>query len=813
MIVTRRIWLTVLLMGLPALIGGGYLHYHDSPDARLGLAIDRSQAIALAAAYAQNIGYPVIDWPAYVRFQKDNDLYFYQQYQKKTQGGPIWPPPATASAAQIGVRFHSSDRDQVVEVRLDTEGHPVGFQQIVSRFHPVAEASPDTETKGERAAQQALANRLASLPENYRIALPASLPSSEVVRGEPGTRIYRWTWPIPEHPELNLVSVLKVREGRVVGDWIEARVEKDFVLKILGRGTAPEKIALGVYYLILSLVIIFGVFRFIERVRQKEVSYSRSFLLAGIVAIAMSIPLWLSDLATYDSVSRPDLPSSAWLILAASSFFFILLGLLLGLAYASGEGDLREPYPGKLASLDVLLTGRPFSQNVARGVLIGAALGGWFFLGNAAVLRILRGDLPGSGIGEVDSWFGVMPWLNSLTFWLPEVILIAVIGILIPLPFLHRRFRAHRRLLPLLIVIVWIACLAPEQFKHPLPVVLLLGGLRMAVTILAFLKFDLLTAIVALGVPLYAGETLSLLAQPAAGLHEAGLVSALLGLLILAVMIVASFHGLSYREEDVRPLYAVNVAERLAMQAEMDAARQIQIQLLPDSLPALPGLSIGAVCLPAREAGGDYYDVNVLGENRISILVAEGGGNGLGSALSIAFARGYLLPLVTGRESPLDLVREVTERLLEAFGTESRLGFLLAVIDEPAGLLQYARSGDSPRLRINAGEKEDGTQWRKPEETVSSFASAACAGEDFRLAAGVVRIEPGQTILINTEGVEPYLYGNHSTEAVLSLLSQTAGGGGRETAWPRFIRRLSGQRQRIAPVNDLTAVVVKIEER
>jgi len=55
---------------------------------------------------------------------------------------------------------------------------------------------------------------------------------------------------------------------------------------------------------------------------------------------------------------------------------YSVVGLFIRLAYGSGEDAMRESYPDKLTSLDALVTGRLFSQNVSRAVLIGSAIGG-----------------------------------------------------------------------------------------------------------------------------------------------------------------------------------------------------------------------------------------------------------------------------------------------------------------------------------------------------------------------------------------------------------------------------------------------------
>ena len=75
-----------------------------------------------------------------------------------------------------------------------------------------------------------------------------------------------------------------------------------------------------------------------------------------------------TDEAFYDVAGQHDFPGPNWfiplIIYISIAMTYLVMGLFMGLAYGSGEGDIRESYPGKLTSLDALVTGRLFSQNV-----------------------------------------------------------------------------------------------------------------------------------------------------------------------------------------------------------------------------------------------------------------------------------------------------------------------------------------------------------------------------------------------------------------------------------------------------------------
>ena len=59
----------------------------------------------------------------------------------------------------------------------------------------------------------------------------------------------------------------------------------------------------------------------------------------------------------------------------------------------------------------------------------------------------------------------------------------------------------------------------------------------------------------------------------------------------------------------------------------------------------MPGLSVTALCVPAREVGGDYYDFLPLDDHRVGILIADVSGKGTSAALYMAELKGLMLSL------------------------------------------------------------------------------------------------------------------------------------------------------------------------
>ena len=139
-------------------------------------------------------------------------------------------------------------------------------------------------------------------------------------------------------------------------------------------------------------------------------------------------------------------------------------------------------------------------------------------------------------------------------------------------------------------------------------------------------------------------------------------------------------------------------AEKKRLENELRLARQIQMSLLPRDPTSVPGLSVTAVCRPAREVGGDYYDFIGLGERRLGLLVADVSGKGTSAALYMAELKGLVLSLGHTYESPRQLLIEANRILAGALDSRSFITMLYAVIDLEAGTLTYARAGHTPLI-------------------------------------------------------------------------------------------------------------------
>lgn len=142
-------------------------------------------------------------------------------------------------------------------------------------------------------------------------------------------------------------------------------------------------------------------------------------------------------------------------------------------------------------------------------------------------------------------------------------------------------------------------------------------------------------------------------------------------------------------------------AEKERLEEELRIARQIQMSLLPrQGAVTLPGVRIAALCLPAAEVGGDYYDLLPLSPERMGVLVADVSGKGTSAALYMAELKGLVLSLSRIHESPARLLSEANRILAGTLDSRSFVTMTYAIIDATTRQLRYARAGHNPILHF-----------------------------------------------------------------------------------------------------------------
>ena len=141
------------------------------------------------------------------------------------------------------------------------------------------------------------------------------------------------------------------------------------------------------------------------------------------------------------------------------------------------------------------------------------------------------------------------------------------------------------------------------------------------------------------------------------------------------------------------------------LQQDLDAARQIQRSLLPQSLPSVPGYSVGFRSDACYQVGGDYLDIVEQPGGSLLMAVADVAGKGLASAIvSVSFRAAFRGMAVTGL--PLDELATRMNQHHWAEGEEARRRYVTAIflrLNPEAGEIEVVNAGHNPGFLLTPG--------------------------------------------------------------------------------------------------------------
>jgi phosphoserine phosphatase RsbU/P len=141
------------------------------------------------------------------------------------------------------------------------------------------------------------------------------------------------------------------------------------------------------------------------------------------------------------------------------------------------------------------------------------------------------------------------------------------------------------------------------------------------------------------------------------------------------------------------------------LQNDLDTAREIQRQLLPTGAKEIPGLDLATAYVPARELGGDFYDLLPYGIGRLGIALGDVSGKGTAAALYGSLAIGVLREVVNERQgSPSEMLDILNTRLLAARLDARFIAMHFAVYDAALRELSISNAGGTLPLLIRDGK-------------------------------------------------------------------------------------------------------------
>ncbi|MFQ5569691.1 MAG: PP2C family protein-serine/threonine phosphatase [Rhodothermales bacterium] len=185
-----------------------------------------------------------------------------------------------------------------------------------------------------------------------------------------------------------------------------------------------------------------------------------------------------------------------------------------------------------------------------------------------------------------------------------------------------------------------------------------------------------------------------------------------------------------------------------ALQQELDIAARIQLSTLPSTFPAFPDRSdfdLHATMRPAREVGGDFYDFFLVDADRLGFVLGDVSGKGVGAALFMAVTRTILRATALQGLPAQACVRHVNRVLYPESLPHMFVTLVYGILHTLTGEVFYCNAGHTLPYVIRRGAGVT--------PLAGTGGVGLCLLKDFDYRAGSLTLQPGDTLLLYSDGV------------------------------------------------------------
>jgi sigma-B regulation protein RsbU (phosphoserine phosphatase) len=267
------------------------------------------------------------------------------------------------------------------------------------------------------------------------------------------------------------------------------------------------------------------------------------------------------------------------------------------------------------------------------------------------------------------------------------------------------------------------------------------------------------------------------------------------GLMVLSIVVV----GLLWYQRRLKSV---------GMQAELRAAHDAQMSIMPLSDPCVEGFDISGVCIPAAEVGGDFFDYFWLdGERtRFGIAIGDVSGKAMQAAMIAVMSSGMISSKADASFSPRAALNGLNRPLFTKTNERTYTALWIAALDVRSGTLTYSNAGFPNPLR-KSGRSIALIESRGARMPLGAVQDTVYDEESFRMGKedvlvlftdGVTEARNGRGDFYDYAGLRRLLEGLDT-----SLLSARE----IKTKIIEDVRAFAGSAQ---PADDMTVLIVKV---
>jgi sigma-B regulation protein RsbU (phosphoserine phosphatase) len=247
--------------------------------------------------------------------------------------------------------------------------------------------------------------------------------------------------------------------------------------------------------------------------------------------------------------------------------------------------------------------------------------------------------------------------------------------------------------------------------------------------------------------------------------------------------------------------------EKERMQGELNVARKIQSDLLPAKAPELKGWQVAFHCTPAKELGGDFFDLFPLdGGKSLGVVIADVSGKGVPAALHMANLRNLTRFSATQGGGPMNVLKRVNAAAFPDLKGESFVTLLYGELNLASRELVFVSAGHDPILWAKKDGKVEGIRAKG-----MPIGVAEPEDFDFIVAESKVQLNPGDTVFLYTDGVTEAMNAKNVQFGREALDKAVAGGKSAQGTLESVLQAVKRHVAGIEASDDLTALALHAE--
>lgn len=850
-----RIDRRLVLLGLAGLVVYFFLLPRIHPDGSVSYQLTEEDVLDRAMGFAYNQGYDIQDmrW----RVARVRSLRILDSLQ--TDAAPHTLLEYLQDSTFLGLpaygwdiqgRRATEDEDEVIEVSLNQQGDVWDFStRGILSVEPKREAllqaylRPGGQGAADSIATRDLIGRFWAIatPGRQRPPLPADsvrrnafiaedahaianfylertllarydLAIDSVTRAETTDPskvrvVYSGTEPASD---MRVVTKVDISTSGVLHDFstefapqIEEEAETDDIQFSWDADDLSDGLSIIFYLLMASTIFVLFLRRMHARVIDVK-SAMQDAIWGGLFTM-----LLVGNSAGWQAINDASRPILGWLAalgMMAASGFFAAFGTFIITSATDSIG--RTVWPKKLETLTLARNARFVNRTIGRTFARGALLGG-VFLGVHTLFLYLPGiALEADGIyvtnpNIISSFLGAFSY-SGLLVMLTCMMMMLGIGAII-----QSKWPNKYLLVAVITVVAAILHLGAQSLQFSLPQ-WIFSGLIGFVFVWSFLRYDYYTAFI--GLLLYyvvwqmspkwlvGGLDQGLDLWLAMGLIPGAFILGLVGLIT------------NRKADDVSrfvPAYVQEHAQQERLRGELEIARQVQSSLLPRRMPSIQGADIAAMCLPAQEVGGDYFDFIRLDEHRLAVVIGDVSGKGIQAGFFMTLTKGFLHAVCSDHDSPAAVLSRVNALFCKNVPRGTFISLIYGILDIQQQTFTFARAGHDPMLYLEASS--DTSSFYQPNGMAIGLTSSHLFNKT--IEDEVISLKAGDLLVFYTDGITEAV-NPHMEQFGVDRLAQQVTMAGMQKSARQVLQEVSEHVQAFCQTagraDDMTMVVLRI---